>query len=202
MAEANDPNVAPSQPPQPAPLSAPARKPQRRRKSPRCTTCGAKFRRPTPAPPPYPPARAAARTRRQSALAQMVKPDDEKVDADTDVESTERALSPAGTVDASQLFGSSGASTPTSGTATPTATLVRSPSLAHIPKSDANPPTYPMPLAAPTPKPHGATPTTTLPTSPPQAKKRKTKKSGLAKLLAHNAAREAEKAGSGNWGLG
>lgn len=179
MAEASDMKIAPM------PVSA--RKPQRRRKNPRCTSCGTKFHRPKPAPPPYPPARAAVRTRRQSALAQCVKPDEpeeEKVDED-------RALSPAGTVDASQLFGAT----------TPTPPITRAPSLAHISTSDPATPTYPTPKAAPPPQPKGAL-CTTLPTSPPPAKKRKTKKSGLAKLLAQNAAREAEKAGSGNWGLG
>jgi hypothetical protein len=56
----------------------------------------------------------------------------------------------------------------------------------------------------PPPAPNGASQPVKIPPGGgllPPLKKRK-KKSGLAKLLAHNAEREAESKGSGNWGLG
>lgn len=177
--------------------SPPARKPQRRLKSPTCKICGARFRRTAPRPPAYPPARTVARTRRRaSALAISVKPEPEP----------ERALSPAGTMDVAELFGeepSTDSATPAgqSTSVTPSNALYRTPSLAHISSSDPATPTYPKPSNAPPPQSGGATVPVKLPTSPPPAKKRKTKKSGLAKLLAQNAQRESEKSG-GTWGLG
>lgn len=173
-----------------------ARKPQRRRKSPTCRTCGAKFRRPVPRPLPYISARSFARVRRASSLATCVKAEPEP----------ERVLSPGGTVDAAELFEGSTpvpSEVPSAEAASPQSTaLSRTPSLAHISSSDPATPTYPKPANTPPPQSGGTTVTVKLPTSPPPAKKRKTKKSGLAKLLAQNAQREQSKTGSGNWGLG
>jgi hypothetical protein len=78
------------------------------------------------------------------------------------------------------------------------------PSLQHIPTSPGDLPTYPLPPVIPPPSPNGSSPPVKIPPGGGQApppKKRK-KKSGLAKLLAQNAEREAENKGSGNWGLG
>lgn len=168
----------------------PAMPPQRRRKSPRCTACGSKFRRPQPQPARFPPARSVARTRRQSSLAAEVKNEEPEATSTTPASSAAPSSngSPAGSPVASPG---------------PNA-LSRTPSLQHIPTSHPSTPTYPNPPVVPPPTSGGTTPPVSIPPGggAPPAKKRKTKKSGLAKLLAQNAQRAAEKNGSGMWGLG
>lgn len=174
------------------PATPPTLAPQRRRKNPRCTSCGEKFRRPTPTPPPFAPARTVARTRRASALAAEV-----TVPAATTADESPDSHDQRTDEQVASSFPDNG----TALAATTAPPLTRTPSLAHIPSSHPVTPTYPKPPVVPPPAPNGASPAGQLPISPP-AKKRKIKKSGLAKLLAHNAAREAQKSGSGNWGLG
>ncbi|KAL1408550.1 hypothetical protein Q8F55_005363 [Vanrija albida] len=187
-----------ARPPAP-PATPPALAPQRRRKNPRCTACGEKFRRPTPTPPPFVPARTVARTRRASALAAEVQaaPPSVPVAAPAADDSASVDSHDQRTDELAQVAAANG-DAPGVARAPP---LTRTPSLAHLPTSHPDTPTYPKPPVVPPPAPNGASPTAQLPISPP-AKKRKIKKSGLAKLLAHNAAREAQKSGSGSWGLG
>ncbi|WVR07646.1 hypothetical protein IAU60_004688 [Kwoniella sp. DSM 27419] len=79
--------------------------------------------------------------------------------------------------------------------------LLSRPSLAHIPKSSPNLPTYPPPSPSTLPSVTSGAGSGSAPgAKPPGAKKKK--KSGLAKLLAENKERESASASKGMWGLG
>lgn len=178
----------------------PARKPptNRRRKPPACTSCGMTFHRPRPMVPNLPPARTVARTRRAAAASTDVKMEIRAAATNVIPEIAAQLPSPVPSQTPTQP---SEPSAPITAPPSPPS-LSSTPSLSHIPRSDPHLPTYPRPPVVPPPGPNGSSHKVTIPPSggQPPAKKRK-KKSGLAKLLAQNAARDADK-GSGSWGLG
>ncbi|OWZ76620.1 hypothetical protein C366_05061 [Cryptococcus neoformans Tu401-1] len=146
---------------------------QKRRQPAECTTCGAVYTRPKPDKKTLSEFPSSRKTRKQATEAKA--------------EEAAKSLALKAEVEAAGKIESQ---------VQPPQTLLSHPAFSHIPSSPPNLPTHPPP--PPAKNPAGSTSAFIDVTK----KKKKTKKSGLSKLLAENRERNESAKGAGMWGLG